>query len=162
MPFLVGLVADPATPARADLVLFLGALAVGYDETYLPSGVDVEAWRSRVAAMAAYEAVLADAPVFVELLSDPSPEVRVAALYVLAWLSTYDSLLGVSPAVVRPCLTHPSAAVRRAAAVALTRLGEVSGELTSAQQRVVLALIEVLRAWRLPGSIEELRTYAGL
>ena len=53
VPFLLGLVADPSTPARADLVLFLGALAIGYDEAHLPSGVDVEAWRGRVAAMAA-------------------------------------------------------------------------------------------------------------
>ena len=332
VPFLLGLVADPATPARADLVLFLGALAIGYDESHLPSGVDVEAWRSRVATMAAtdpadafrefdewvaaavtdgerrwrelqrrvfdpaesvraaeaelaaYEAVLAGAPVLVDLLVDPAPEVRVAALYVLGWLPTYDSvhdvlalldrdepdgvvatavvalgLLGVSPAAVRPWLTHPSAAVRWAAAVALTRLGDVTvagtlasfvadppaqpappvpfhdgdlrgyaavslaevrdrvpgsvldallaglgkasglelvavtsavlwfvfgpsqrppapfAELTAAQQRVVLALVEVpaaewrlgnftevLRAWRLPGSVEELRTYAGL
>ncbi|GAB1510242.1 HEAT repeat domain-containing protein [Actinophytocola sp. KF-1] len=86
-----------------------------------------------------------------ELLADPSPQVRVAALYVLGWLPAYDSssrvralldgdepdgvvatavvalgLLGVSPTVVRPYLAHRSAAVRWAAAVALTRLGDVA------------------------------------
>ena len=194
VPFLLGLAADPGTPARADLVLLLSALAVGYDETCLPDGVDLEGWRSRVAAMvatdpaqayreldewvaaapaerewqrtlfdpaesrraaaaelAAYEAVLAGAPVIVELLDDPSPEVRVAALSLLGFLPAYEAapcvrtllagaepdgviatavvtlgLLGVSPATVRPYLAHTSAAVRWAAAIALARLGDTS------------------------------------
>jgi len=153
VPFLLGLAADPMTPGRAELTLFLAALAIGDDLTFLPGGVDVEEWRTRAAVgeLAAYEAVLAGAPVVAELLDDPSARVRVAALYVLGWLPSYESapcvrtllvgdepdgvvasavvtlgLLGVSPATVRPYLRHPSATVRWAAAVALARLGDLT------------------------------------
>lgn len=153
VPFLLGLAADPTTPGRAELTLFLGALAIGDDLTFLPGGVDVEVWQAQAAVgeLAAYEAVLAGAPVIAELLDDPSPRVRVAALYVLGWLPAYESapcvrtllvgdepdgvvasavvtlgLLGVSPATVRPYLRNASPTVRWAAAIALARLGDLT------------------------------------
>lgn len=197
VPFLLGLAADPATPARADLVRFLGSLAIGEDEAFLPAGVDVEGWRARVARLlagapadadqefdgwvaaaeeerrsgfdpveaargevaelAAYEAVLAGAPVIVELLDDESAAIRAAAVYVLGWLPSSESaprvrtllvgvepdgvignavvtlgLLGVPPATVRPYLGHVCPAVRWAAAIALARLGEVTSQVVEA------------------------------
>lgn len=59
MPFLLGLVADTATPARADLTRYLGALAIGFDETFLPAGIDVEAWRKQVTSARAAAVELA-------------------------------------------------------------------------------------------------------
>lgn len=204
-PFLLGLVADPATPGRVDLVLFLGALAIGFDETFLPAGVAVESWRARVASqltdnpdvayrefdawvaeadteserrtrewrrslfdpvssaraaadeLAAYEAVLAGAPVVAGLLDDSSAPLRAAAVYVLGWLPSFEStarvrtlltgtepdgvvanavvtlgLLGVPPATIRPYLSHRSATVRWAASIALARLGEATAEVVEA------------------------------
>jgi hypothetical protein len=152
VPFLLGLATDPTTPDRAELVRFLGTLAIGSDAAFLPAGIDVEAWRAQAgpAELAAYEAVLAEASTVVELLDDPSPRIKVAALHVLGWLPSHESapcvrmllagtepdgvvasavvtlgLLGVSPATVRPYLASPSPTVRWAAAIALARLGDL-------------------------------------
>src|SRR3954447_8244875 len=49
VPFLLALAADAATPGRADVLRLLGALAIGYDESFLPAGVDAAGWRDEVA-----------------------------------------------------------------------------------------------------------------
>ena len=51
VPFLLALAADPGTPDRAEIVRMIAALAIGYDEAYLPTGVPVEEWRAEVAEM---------------------------------------------------------------------------------------------------------------
>jgi hypothetical protein len=51
VPFLVRLALDPRTPQRDEIVHLLVALAIGYDEAYLPAGVDVAGWRAGVERM---------------------------------------------------------------------------------------------------------------
>jgi hypothetical protein len=51
VPFLLALAADPGTPDRVEIVRMIAALAIGFDETYLPAGVPIEAWRAEVAKM---------------------------------------------------------------------------------------------------------------
>jgi hypothetical protein len=53
VPFLLAMAADPGMPDRPGIVRLLGALAIGYDESYLPAGVDMEWWRGEVAKMRA-------------------------------------------------------------------------------------------------------------
>jgi len=48
VPFLARLAADPQVPQRDEIVLLLAALAIGYDETYLPAGVGIASWRAGV------------------------------------------------------------------------------------------------------------------
>jgi hypothetical protein len=51
VPFLVRLALDPRTSQRDEIVHLLVALAIGYDEAYLPVGVDVAGWRAGVERM---------------------------------------------------------------------------------------------------------------
>jgi hypothetical protein len=51
VPFLARLAADPQVPGRDEIVTMLVALAIGYDESYLPAGVDVAGWRAQVERM---------------------------------------------------------------------------------------------------------------
>ncbi|MEU5877594.1 HEAT repeat domain-containing protein [Spirillospora sp. NPDC047279] len=53
VPFLLALLADPATPERADLPYLLVALAIGFDESHLPDPVDIEGWRGELRRMRA-------------------------------------------------------------------------------------------------------------
>ncbi|MCO8275862.1 HEAT repeat domain-containing protein [Actinoplanes sp. TRM 88003] len=125
VPFLLELVAEPSTPSRESLIELLVALAIGYDESYLPGGfpladlraaaaggdallrdggwarLDVldEADQNRLLArveLNAYEAVAAGVPLFVSLLSDPSPAVRRMSAYALGWLPISAALGGAA------------------------------------------------------------------
>jgi hypothetical protein len=51
VPFLVRLALDPRTPRRDEIVHLLVALAIGYDEAYLPTGVDIAGWRAGIERM---------------------------------------------------------------------------------------------------------------
>ena len=51
VPFLLALAADPGTPDRVEIVRMIAALAIGYDEAYLPTGVPIGDWRAEVATM---------------------------------------------------------------------------------------------------------------
>ncbi|MGW3244435.1 HEAT repeat domain-containing protein [Streptomyces sp. NPDC001070] len=71
VPFLVGMAVDPATPDRAAILELVGALAIGYDESHLPAGVDAAAWRSELEefraqdpaeVLARYDTWVAEAP----------------------------------------------------------------------------------------------------
>lgn len=48
VPFLARLAADPRVPRRDEIAKMLQALAVGYDEAYLPAGIDIAGWRAAV------------------------------------------------------------------------------------------------------------------
>jgi hypothetical protein len=48
VPFLARLAADPRVPGRPDILYLLAALAIGYDDAWLPVGVDIAGWRARV------------------------------------------------------------------------------------------------------------------
>jgi hypothetical protein len=51
VPFLARLALDPRAPQRDAIVYLLVALAIGYDEAYLPAGVDIAGWRAGVERM---------------------------------------------------------------------------------------------------------------
>lgn len=51
VPFLARLALDPATPDRPGVVGLLAAVAIGYDATHLPDGVDTARWRADVERM---------------------------------------------------------------------------------------------------------------
>ncbi|MFF5258969.1 HEAT repeat domain-containing protein [Actinomadura viridis] len=51
VPFLAALAADPRVQDRADIVRLLSAIAIGYDEAYLPNGVDITGWREGIERM---------------------------------------------------------------------------------------------------------------
>ncbi|MFG2004391.1 HEAT repeat domain-containing protein [Spirillospora sp. NPDC048911] len=53
VPFLLALLADPATPDRGDLTYLLVGIAIGFDESFLPAGVDIAGWRAEVDRMRA-------------------------------------------------------------------------------------------------------------
>jgi hypothetical protein len=48
VPFLARLAADPQIRRRDEIVLMLAALAIGYDEAYLPAGINIAGWRAEV------------------------------------------------------------------------------------------------------------------
>jgi HEAT repeat protein len=48
VPFLARLAANSQIAQRDDIVLLLAALAIGYDEAFLPAGVDIAGWRAGV------------------------------------------------------------------------------------------------------------------
>jgi hypothetical protein len=47
VPFLLELLADPATPERTELMGLLTSLAIGYDESWLPDGFPAASYRER-------------------------------------------------------------------------------------------------------------------
>ncbi|MGI5493236.1 HEAT repeat domain-containing protein [Microtetraspora malaysiensis] len=53
VPFLARLAVDPATPDRQEIVHLLASVAIGYDEAYLPRGVDIAGWRAEIGRMRA-------------------------------------------------------------------------------------------------------------
>jgi hypothetical protein len=51
VPFLARLAVDPQTPRRDEIVHLLVAAAIGYDEAFMPAGVDIAAWRAEIERM---------------------------------------------------------------------------------------------------------------
>ncbi|MER6949424.1 HEAT repeat domain-containing protein [Nonomuraea sp. NPDC000554] len=51
VPFLARLALDPSTLKRDEIVQLLAAVAIGYDEGYLPGGVDITGWRAEINRM---------------------------------------------------------------------------------------------------------------
>jgi hypothetical protein len=108
VPFLYELIAAPETPDRHDIVYLLVNLALGYEEYYLPQGLDAERFRcaleesdaqmsqsdraecgkygfgSRV-DLDCYDAVQNGVPALIELLAESDAQLRRAATYALAW-----------------------------------------------------------------------------
>jgi HEAT repeat protein len=92
VPFLLELLADPATPDRHELLGLLTSIAIGYDETWLPAGMRIAEFRAWAAdrgeasfALAAYDAVRAGVGLFATVATDPDPALRTAAGYAMAW-----------------------------------------------------------------------------
>ncbi|QKW38729.1 HEAT repeat domain-containing protein [Actinomadura sp. NAK00032] len=56
MPFLLALAADPGAPERTWPLYLATALALGFDETHLPSGVAIAEWRAETARLLATDA----------------------------------------------------------------------------------------------------------
>jgi hypothetical protein len=107
VPFLLELLADPATSDRDGLIQLLVFLAIGYEEAHLPFGFDPAAafaaapttpaaiaaalaeddWEQTDAywAKQSYEAVLRGSDTLRQLARDPELSVRMAAVRALAW-----------------------------------------------------------------------------
>ncbi|MFD0537440.1 HEAT repeat domain-containing protein [Actinomadura luteofluorescens] len=128
VPFLVALAADPDTPERTWPLYLASALAIGYDEAHLPSGVDITAWREETARLRnsdpATEARRLDAWV-AEAANEQERRARAfdrdhfdfawALRSVEAELAAYDAVRTVLP-TVRTLLGDDDAGVRAAAA----------------------------------------------
>lgn len=114
VPFLLALASDPGAPERVWPLYLAAALAIGYDEAHLPSGVDITAWREEAARLRetdraagaelnAYDAVRTGLPTVRTLLGDDDAGVRAAAAYTVGWfpeeaattLPALDALLDV-------------------------------------------------------------------
>ncbi|MGW4461910.1 hypothetical protein [Micromonospora sp. NPDC004704] len=112
VPFLLDLVADPATPDRFLVARFLALVAIGSDEAWLPDGIDVDHLRTRAdggeqalrryregadlapedhgridahADLTAWEAVRDGLPVLRALLREDDSDLRTVVAYTLGW-----------------------------------------------------------------------------
>jgi hypothetical protein len=108
VPFLYELIASPNVPDRHEIVYLLVNLALGYEEWYLPEGLEVAAFRRTLeesdaqlspadraecdkygfgplSMLDCYNAVRDGTPALVALLTDDDERLRRAAAYALAW-----------------------------------------------------------------------------
>jgi hypothetical protein len=97
VPFLLELLADPATQEPEAVLELLTCLAIGYDQGWLPGGFPVDDFRGWVAEsegaehvhanqeLLAYDAVRRGVPLFRQLLTSDVPALRTGAAYTLAW-----------------------------------------------------------------------------
>jgi hypothetical protein len=108
VPFLYELIAAPETPDRHEIVYLLVNLALGYEESYLPDGLDIASFRrilkesdSQMSTtdraecdeygvgprvdLDCYDSVQNGVPALIELLTDDDARLRRASIYALAW-----------------------------------------------------------------------------
>ncbi|GID60441.1 hypothetical protein [Actinoplanes couchii] len=121
VPFLLELLADPATPERADLLALLTSLAIGEDESWLPGPFPVASYREQAAGG---EPILRAAPLpsyeddsvfrYVEALDDRGRE----SMFAFIELSAYDAVRAGVP-LFRDLLSAADPGLRVAAAYAL-------------------------------------------
>jgi hypothetical protein len=128
VPFLVRLALDPQTPQRDEIVHLLVALAIGYDEAYLPASVDIAGWRASIERMRSVDPAqqLRDLDAWVEAargeadrrvrgmhraIYDPDQALRTA----LDELAVYDAVRTEVPSL-RGLLSDGDPRVRAAAA----------------------------------------------
>jgi hypothetical protein len=133
IPFLVEVAVALDTPARDQVLALIAALAIGYDEEWLPQGISISALRSEVAALEgddseygqwalnAYDAVREQLPVLRPLLDDDSPAVRMWTAYVLSWFP--EEAATSLPTIFARAGSEQSRGPAAAAIVALGLLG---------------------------------------
>jgi hypothetical protein len=108
VPFLFELLTSPDVADKHEIITLLVSLAIGYDETWLPDGIDPAGLRRQYrefesnlsederaenerygvrasVVVDCYDAVLSQADVLVRLTLSDDVEVRKAAVYALAW-----------------------------------------------------------------------------
>ncbi|MGW4463939.1 hypothetical protein [Micromonospora sp. NPDC004704] len=128
VPFLLELLADPATPERSAILELLTSLAIGYDETWLPEGFPIASYRQRAAGG---ERLLGAAP---ELADDEDNEGRYTyygslsdedqqRLFAYIELAVHDAVR-VGVPLFRTLLADDSAEMRTVTAYALGWFGE--------------------------------------
>jgi hypothetical protein len=132
VPFLVQVAVAPDTQDREVVVALIGALAVGYDEAWLPGGVDIDAWRSDVAALDgeeaeweawvlnAYDAVRESLPAMRPLLEDANATV---SMWAAGANSDDDGVAGLRGVVARRSASAPCCAPTALATGSLGGLG---------------------------------------
>ncbi|WP_141309692.1 HEAT repeat domain-containing protein [Streptomyces spinoverrucosus] len=131
VPFLARMAADPSVPDRDEVLELLAALAIGYDESHLPGGVDIAGWRREIAEFRARdpERIRAEYDEWVEQAPDEGErrvrEMRRAMFdydlqlrYAEAELGAYDAVRREVPGL-RALLDDGDAAVRAATAYLL-------------------------------------------
>jgi hypothetical protein len=114
IPFLVEILQDPETPDRGDIVLLLTHLALGYDGSFLPNGVNPAEFRAWCRAaykqmrpdkrahcdlygigplinMTCYDAVRQGVPVVITLLAAPDTDLRRHSARLLAWFPEHSA-----------------------------------------------------------------------
>jgi len=117
VPFLYELIAAPETPSRHEIVYLLVSLALGYEESYLPDGLDTANFRRALKEsdsqmsqsdraecdeygvgprvdLDCYDSVQNGLSVLIKLLTDDDTRLRRAAIYALSWFpeNAYQSL----------------------------------------------------------------------
>ncbi len=109
VPFLYELLDAPETPTKEHIVYLLISIALGYEDEYLPGGLDAVALRRQLAQgdsrktpseraecdakygygpsidLRCYDAVRSGVPSLLRLLSDEESSIRRSAVYALAW-----------------------------------------------------------------------------
>lgn len=118
VPFLLEMLASPSTPDRAELIELLVALAVGYDDRWLPQGFDPSSVSP--VELRVHSAVAEGAPLFAGLLEDDVAAVRRMAAYALGWFPGQVSPLAWA-------LLDADESVAATAAIALGLAGEGHG-----------------------------------
>ncbi|WP_416901708.1 hypothetical protein [Micromonospora echinospora] len=144
VPFLLDMVADPATPDRELVLYLLTCLAMGYDESWLPDGFPVAEYR-RVSEGG--RELLAAKPPSSEENDDPEARYLRALgrddqnrLYAYYELATYDAVRAGVP-MLRTLLAHPDPGLRAGAAYALAWFPEeAAGSLPALGAAVSTAL----------------------
>jgi hypothetical protein len=145
VPFLLDLVTDPDQPDRAELLQLLAAIAIGFDEAWLPDRVDIGGWAEAAAGGAqilagcprpgdpGFDHETADAR-YVDRLS-PADQSRLAAhLALTAYLAVAEGIPRV-----RPLLADPEPGVAVAAAYLLSWFPEHASESVPALAAVAAA-----------------------
>lgn len=146
VPFLTRLALDRRTPQRDAIVHLLVALAIGYDEAYLPAGVDIAGWRAGVEQMRS---------------ADPAQRLRELDAWVEAARDEADRRVrGMYRAVDDPAMVLRSAldelAAYDAVRAEVPRLRELLGD----GDPRVRAAAAYLTGWfpqEAPGSVRSLR-----
>ncbi|GLY22556.1 HEAT repeat domain-containing protein [Micromonospora sp. NBRC 101691] len=144
VPFLLDMVADPATPDRELVLYLLTCLAMGYDESWLPDGFPVaeyrrvsEGGRELLAAKPPSSAENDDPEALYLRALDSDDQNRLYAYYELA---TYDAVRAGVP-MLRTLLAHPDPGLRAGAAYALAWFPEeAAGSLPALGAAVSTAL----------------------
>ncbi|MBU2665124.1 HEAT repeat domain-containing protein [Actinoplanes bogorensis] len=144
VPFLLEMLAEPSTPERAELLELLVALAIGYDEAWLPGGFPLADYEAAAAGgevllqaggglsesdqnalqahieLRVHSAVALGVPLFRTLLEDEDPAVRRCAACALGW---FPAQAEASSAALTWSLLDPGDTVAATAALSLGLLG---------------------------------------
>ncbi|MFI6264963.1 hypothetical protein [Micromonospora sp. NPDC051006] len=170
VPFLLELLADPATPDPTAVLGLLASLAVGRDESVLPDGFPVTGYRR--AAAGGRELLAAKPPpwvgedeaekeyveyAYVESLH-PSEQARFWAYIELA---VYDAVRAGVP-LLRTLLAHPDPGLRIGAAYTLAWFPEEAAGSVAALARAIDAAREPARAGVTPGEVATMLVAGGL
>jgi hypothetical protein len=137
VPFLYELLREPTVREKHEIVTMLVSLAIGYDESHLPDGINPVEFRQQLkreeddlsaegrserdeyavspaGLIDCYDAVLSGADALINLLDANDEELRCAAAYALAW---FPEAASTSLPRLRESIVRSSMAVERATAI---------------------------------------------
>ncbi|MEJ2252712.1 MAG: hypothetical protein P8Y97_24025, partial [Candidatus Lokiarchaeota archaeon] len=109
IPFIFELIQEPDVPEKADLIRFTIDLALGYPESYLPKGPNIEHWVLKVDQLKeeaksedsedkdgdwlkhidsfidSYKVVLKEISTYYKCLESNDIDIKIMAIYAIAW-----------------------------------------------------------------------------